>query len=286
MKHSLKLSCASLALAALAFGAHAQEAGAIDFGDDSGLWANDGECDDPRFEGGNMSDVLDDADIKADASDCKAAFLAGAITFTGPAPSAGTQRATPDASPLVNAMPGGGAIKRPAASGDIDYGDDEGFFSNDGECDDARFIGDGMAEPPLLPGDIGHDATDCAAGMASGSLRLRTDGDPSIEEVTEEVELTAEDQALLDELAALIAETEERPIDPARFDEPPADGIMFNGVNFGDNASEWSNDGECDDPRFKGQGQTGTTLLETDAYHDANDCLDAWKAGGLELVEF
>ncbi|MGB3624739.1 MAG: hypothetical protein WA989_02860 [Henriciella sp.] len=294
MKHSLKLSCASLAFAALAFGAQAQTAGPgdIDFGDDSGLWANDGECDDPRFEGVGATDVKDDADLMADASDCRAAFLAGSVILSP----ATTESPPASDGPLLNAMP-----PRPSSSSnalstetgtdtetDIDYGDDESFFATDGECDDARFIGAAMAEPPLLADDIGHDASDCKAGLDGGDLRLRGEGDPSIEEVTEEIDLSAEDQALLDELAVLFEDLEDADmtVDPADFDDPPEDGLMFNGVNFGDNASDWSKDGECDDPRFTGQGQTETTLLASDAFHDADDCLAAWKAGDLELAEF
>ncbi|MEQ9316577.1 MAG: hypothetical protein RLN72_12055 [Henriciella sp.] len=282
MKHSLKSACACLAVAAFAFGAHAAGPDDIDFGDDSSLWSNDGECDDPRFEGAGSASSLDDADIMADATDCKAAFLAGSVTLIA-APTAATTATT---APLLNAMPTRPTKPATTASGDIDYGDDDSLFSFDDECDDARFIGDAMAGPPLMADDIGHDATDCRVGMEAGNLRLRGDGDPSIEEATAEVELTEEDQELLDELAALFDDMDSIPVDPTGFDDPPADGILFNGINFGDDTSEWSNDGECDDPRFEGEGQTETTLLEADAYHDATDCLAAWKEGGLELVDF
>ena len=30
----------------------------VDFGDDASRWANDGECDDPRFEGNGMAPAL------------------------------------------------------------------------------------------------------------------------------------------------------------------------------------------------------------------------------------
>src|SRR5690606_20005350 len=80
--------------------------GDIDFGDDSGNWANDGECDDPRF-GGTLSSHL-----RADATDCRNAYEAGDVTYTAP-----------------------------AAPGEIDFGTDAGSFANDGECDDPRFGG-------------------------------------------------------------------------------------------------------------------------------------------------
>ena len=56
------------------------------------------------------------------------------------------------------------------------------------------------------------------------------------------------------------------------------------GVDFGDDASRWSNDGECDDPRFQGPGMTATPLLEEDIMHDATDCREAFERGELELA--
>ncbi len=53
----------------LALGAHAQEP--IDFGDDSSEWANDGECDDSRFEGDGMASRLLDQNLYRDATDCR-----------------------------------------------------------------------------------------------------------------------------------------------------------------------------------------------------------------------
>lgn len=55
--------------------------GEIDFGDDSGNWSLDGECDDPRFEGDAMAPWPMDEDVKKDATDCRNAFRAGQITF-------------------------------------------------------------------------------------------------------------------------------------------------------------------------------------------------------------
>jgi len=51
----------------------------MEFGDDSSEWANDGECDDPRFIGESMADILLDEDRKADATDCRDLFDAGHI---------------------------------------------------------------------------------------------------------------------------------------------------------------------------------------------------------------
>lgn len=55
--------------------------------------------------------------------------------------------------------------------------------------------------------------------------------------------------------------------------------------DFGDDASVWANDGECDDGRFAGAGMTNTPLLDSDVGHDASDCRTAWNAGGLRLAD-
>ncbi len=231
----------------------------IDFGDDAGSWPNDNECDDPRFSGPGMaqSDLLD-SDIGHDASDCETAFKAGRISLIETA----------------GALPDGSGDGAPATSGfifnEIDFGTDEGEWVFDDECDDPRFIGEGMAGI-LSDDDIKRDASDCLSLYKSGAVRLRGPDDPE-----------AEDEGVFDDVfdEMLLGSG-----NSALYDDPPADGVIFNGVNFGDNSSEWANDGECDDPRFKGEGQTDSMLLASDAYHDADDCLAAWKEGGLELAD-
>lgn len=52
---------------------------------------------------------------------------------------------------------------------------------------------------------------------------------------------------------------------------------------FGDDAGQYSKDGECDDPRFEGPGMTTTALLNDDVLHDATDCQAAFDAGKLTL---
>jgi hypothetical protein len=128
----------------------------IDFGDDASKFAKDGECDDKRFSGPGMTDTpLLDSDVRHDATDCRAAHRQGRLTFNGNRPPATTQRY--------------------AASGvdHIIWGDDNGKYANDGECDDKRFVGPGMTETPLLESDIKHDATDCRAAFRQGRLQLR-----------------------------------------------------------------------------------------------------------------
>jgi hypothetical protein len=52
--------------------------------------------------------------------------------------------------------------------------------------------------------------------------------------------------------------------------------------DFGDDSSEWANDGECDDPRFMGDG-SAETLLDADAHHDATDCRTLFAQGRIAL---
>ena len=116
----------------------------VNFGDDAGQWANDNECDDPRFAGPGMTStplLLDD--VLHDASDCRAAYQKGRLVLRGVSP-----------------------------DGTIDFGDDTGEWANDKECDDLRFAGPGMTSTPLLNDDIMHDATDCRGAFEAGQLQL------------------------------------------------------------------------------------------------------------------
>src|SRR3546814_9784526 len=139
------MKSASLAGAVLCalFAMPAYSAPAVSFGDDNGSYSNDGECDDPRFWGPGMTGtaLLSD-DVLHDASDCQAAFDAGKLTLRGV-----------------------------AEDGTVDFGDDEGSYANDGECDDLRFIGSGMTATSLIEDDIMHDATDCRTAYEAGKLK-------------------------------------------------------------------------------------------------------------------
>ena len=52
--------------------------------------------------------------------------------------------------------------------------------------------------------------------------------------------------------------------------------------DFGDDSSEWARDGECDDPRFEGEG-SADTLLDANAYHDATDCRTLLGQGRISV---
>ncbi|WP_404401225.1 hypothetical protein [Pelagibacterium halotolerans] len=185
----------------------------IDFGDNTSTWANDGECDDPRFEGEGAASVTSPVDQGRDAADCQAAYQAGTVTFVG---EAGSTEAAPAEPPTP-------------MTGDVDFGDDSGAWANDGECDDPRFGG-------MLDSHVMADATDCRTAFEAG-----------------EVTYLGEDTEMVGE------------------------------IDFGDDSGEWANDGECDDPRFEGEGVG--VALDSHYMADASDCETAYNAGTVTLAE-
>ncbi len=115
----------------------------------------------------------------------------------------------------------------------IDFGDDTSDWARDGECDDLRFYGDGMAFG-LTFGNRGRDAGDCRRLYDAGRISL--------------------------------------------FGIDPNSGY----IDFGDDASSWARDGECDDPRFDGAGMAPLPLAR-DRGHDAADCRRLYNAGRVRL---
>ena len=57
----------------------AGETAGLDFGDDTGEWARDGECDDPSFEGPGMGATDSEGHLLSDAHDCRDAFATGIV---------------------------------------------------------------------------------------------------------------------------------------------------------------------------------------------------------------
>ncbi|WMT88959.1 hypothetical protein NO932_18435 [Pelagibacterium sp. 26DY04] len=181
----------------------------IDFGDDSGTWANDGECDDPRFGGSLTSHEL------ADATDCRNAYEAGEVTFNGETGAAGGD---------------------PIVIDGIDFGDDSGTYSLDDECDDPRFTGSGVGV--ALDDHLMADATDCSTAYEDGTVTL-------------------------DE------------------NQGSGESIVVDDIDFGDDSGNWANDGECDDPRFTGSGVG--VALDDHLMADATDCSTAYEDGTVTL---
>ena len=197
------------------------------FGDDSGDWAFDGECDDPRFEESTsfdagtddskprMSDVTLAQNQFRDATDCLRAVRAGTVVLT----------TLNDDERAI-------------------FGDDSGDWAFDGECDDPRFeestsfdAGTDDSKPRMsdvtLAQNQFRDATDCLRAVRAGTVVLTTLND------------------------------DERAI-------------------FGDDSGEWAFDGECDDPRFEGMGTAVVVDPEMES-KDATDCLRAFRKGEVNF---
>jgi len=321
--------------------------GGIDFGDDASPYSNDGECDDPRFEGPGMTaTVLLDSDIAHDATDCRTAYEAGNLTlkgggnsgndsggplivdgiefgsdggvfandgecddprFAGPgvAGAGSDNHLMNDATDCFEAYEGGFAWLKeqnqaPIVIDGIEFGADGGVFANDGECDDPRFEGPGVAGAGS-DGHIMNDATDCAQAYTNGSARLRADmapividgidfgvdtgvfahdgecDDPRFEGPGAAASPT-QNHLKADATDCSTAWTDSR-IALAGESGPPE---MVDGIDFGDDSSAWAHDGECDDPRFEGPRVAGVTN-DSDAFHDASDCHAAYMAGDAFL---
>ena len=143
----------TLALVVLAFTAPlsmAAQNDAIDYGDNSSMFANDGECDDPRFTGPGTSDDLDYTSAGHDADDCRASVEKGARFWFDPV-----------------------TVQRPDC-GVEDFGTDGSEYANDGACDDPRYINiDTVSGDILMSGDLKNDASDCRDLCKAGRLISR-----------------------------------------------------------------------------------------------------------------
>ncbi len=206
---------------------------------------------------------------------------------------------------VTDATFGFAGMAAPAA--DIDFGNDTSDWANDGECDDNRFEGPGMAAPPTSPDHVGKDASDCRAAMAAGQLTYVADarftgvydgvdfgdnrGDYVFDRECDDPRfigagmtgtplLDGDIRADADDCyKAYVTGTVALKDAPPALPEPFYG--VYDGVDFGDNSGEWALDDECDDPRFSGVGMTDTALLDADIRADADDCYRAYIKGAL-----
>ena len=135
-------------------------------------------------------------------------------------------------------------LASPAIAQQIDFGDDSGEFSMDGECDDPRFAGPGMWQGELSVSNNHRDATDCRSLFEDGQVWLAETGNQS----------------------------------GLYYDENTGRGGAMVADHFGDNTGEWPFDGECDDPRLTGPGIADTLYGENEG-RDAADCRALHEAG-------
>lgn len=121
----------------------------LNMGDDSNDFANDGECDDPRFAGPGMASSFDAASIGTDATDCTMLLNAKEIRLV---------RTQEQSSPEMCA--------------EIVFGDDSSDWAKNGECDDPRFTGPKSASIVNVVDRL-KDATDCRLACEAGFVWRR-----------------------------------------------------------------------------------------------------------------
>ncbi len=131
-------------------------ASAFSFGDNGGTYTNDGECDDPRFGGRGMASSLDYANIGHDAVDCEYLYYQDDIYFEQDLELFEDEDAQSDDFYDVEWE-------------ESDFGNNNSNYAFNGECDDPRFSGWGMADV-LVDGDSGKDSFDCYNLFLDGDI--------------------------------------------------------------------------------------------------------------------
>ncbi len=233
-----------------------------DFGDDTGSWVKDGECDDPRFEGPGMASTLVDADLQADATDCRQAWNTGQIVLS------------------TSALP--------------DFGDDSGRWANDGVCDDSRFSGPARQDAAITS-DSHHskDASDCRTAWNNGQLSMpvaaappnkANKGTPPLGDDSGTFSNDGEcDDARFSEEGDNSSYMREHVLrDATDCRQAFISGQVSLSLDFGDDSGRWANDGVCDDSRFSGSARQDAAIT-SDSHHskDASDCIAAYRDGTL-----
>lgn len=105
----------------------------IEWGDDSGSYANDNACDDARFHEDGDDWTYQRNHVLHDATDCRTLYDAGTITMY------------------------------------LHFGNNSGEYADDNTCDDNRFTGEGRS---ILTTDshVKRDSADCIAAYQQGRL--------------------------------------------------------------------------------------------------------------------
>jgi len=255
----------------------------IDYGDNTSVWANDGECDDPRFTGPNVATSPSRSNASHDENDCRASVNSGTATFTG------------ELDLLFSGTYDG-----------VDFGDNEGGFPADDECDDPRFSGSNVAIGANRA-NTGHDAHDCKisyeAGTATFDGELQAafvgeydgvdfgdnEGSYPLDDECDDPRFSGDNVAASTRRANAGHDSGDCHASyvagAATFngDLEPAFTGQHDGVDFGDNEGSYPLDDECDDPRFSGDN-VATGANRSNALHDADDCYTSYLAGTATFV--
>ena len=245
----------------------------VAFGDDSGEWARDGECDDPRFVGEAMASSPNAMHILRDATDCRESFEDERVALFSPELLA--------ASPGVSDLPPG-----------FELGDDSSEWAFDGECDDLRFVGEAMAAAPDED-DVFSDRTDCGRALLTAGVQVRSlpegiaagedDGPWAGNKVCNDPRFVPDPRHSF--------AVEHLDGAEGRDATDCVSGYLLRrvwttwkdtGIAFGDESSEWADDGECDDPRFVGEAMAGSPSARN-LLRDATDCREAFEDERIEL---
>ena len=256
----------------------------INFGDDSSAYANDSECDDPRFEGDNVSSAAARAHLLGDATDCRAAVNNGTATYTG------------ELEALFEGV-----------AGDVDYGDNSGTYVDDDECDDPRFSGAGVSEAASRA-NAGKDAHDCRAAVRAGEATYNGELPPLFAGVIDDVDYGDNSSSYAEDGECDDARFEGENVSGAasrdhtgkdahdcrtavvagtalyKGELPPLFEGVYRGVDFGSNSGSYIDDGECDDRRFRGFGMATPPFSSSEEGADAADCQVLFADGFIRLV--
>jgi subtilisin family serine protease len=332
---------------------------AFSFGTNTSKYANDGECNDPRFTGEGMADrkKFDAESLHGDASDCSKLVLQGKVAliaglrpfgtlrdndfgdnkgptarngkcedprFVGPGTSlsagkGSTAAAAPghDKTDCERAFNDGTAAFRVNANAQSRagaFGEDDGRFALDGECDDPRFVGKRSTDNAPAK-NAGHDATDCRTLFNRGEIDWRSNapatsafsvaqnrpsdkidfGDDSSDSAQDD---ECDDPRFFGDGMALTLSNSNIGRDATDCrrlhsqgkirlrDEREGEQRLVRTataeIDFGDDSSHWAKDGRCDDPRFYGAGASVQQLTQ-DAGHDATDCSSLYEQGRIRL---
>ena len=130
----------------------------IDFGDDAGDYAQDGECDDPRFEGPGMGVALD-SHLAHDATDCRELFESGRVSLRG----AGSDSPATRESPTV-----GQAASRARGRG------------QGPECTRERLIGLGVLDSSISASTIQFTVSRMVVIQSSGAASTRQESENTV----------------------------------------------------------------------------------------------------------
>jgi len=250
----------------------------IDYGDNTSVWANDGECDDPRFTGPNVATSPSRSNASHDENDCRASVNSGTATFTG------------ELDLLFSGTYDG-----------VDFGDNEGGFPADDECDDPRFSGSNVAIGANRA-NTGHDAHDCKisyeAGTATFDGELQAafvgeydgvdfgdnEGSYPLDDECDDPRFSGDNVATGANRSNALHDADDCYTSylagTATFvnDLEPLFEGEYDGVDFGDNSGPYVEDKECDDPRFEGQAMAAGTQRRN-LGRDAFDCYTAYVDG-------